>query len=95
MSIYTLICTDGLVDLTKNPLLFTFPPDLDEESLISGAEQLSRAVLASDAELVQQLPDLGRQLIERKDRLRFLISFINENAALGKVGVIHRLTIYN
>lgn len=53
--------------------------------MISGAEQLSRAVLASDPELVQQLPDLGRQLVERKDRLRFLISFINENGALGKV----------
>lgn len=31
----------------QNPLLFSFAPDIDEESLISGAEQLSHAVLAT------------------------------------------------
>lgn len=74
----------------KNPLLFTFPPDVDEESLISGAEQLSRAVLASDIEVVRPNPDLTRQILERKDRLRFLISFINENGALGKMSQTSR-----
>ncbi|KAH8116942.1 Non-repetitive/WGA-negative nucleoporin C-terminal-domain-containing protein [Phellopilus nigrolimitatus] len=69
----------------KNPLLFTFPPDVDEESLISGAEQLSRGVLASDIEVVRSNPDLTQQIIERKDRLRFLIGFINENGGLGKM----------
>ncbi|KAI5123360.1 hypothetical protein M0805_001781 [Coniferiporia weirii] len=74
----------------KNPLLFTFPPDVDEESLISGAEQLSRAVLASDIEVVRPNPDLTRQIVERKDRLRFLIGFINENGALGKMSQTSR-----
>ncbi|EJD02313.1 uncharacterized protein FOMMEDRAFT_124682 [Fomitiporia mediterranea MF3/22] len=74
----------------KNPLLFTFPPDVDEESLISGAEQLSRAVLASDAEVVRPNPDLSQQIRERKDRLRFLIGFINENGALGKMSQTSR-----
>lgn len=69
----------------QNPLLFTFPPDVEEESLISGAEQLSRAVLSSDVEVVRPNPDLTQQITERKDRLRFLIGFINENGALGKV----------
>lgn len=68
--------------------MFTFPPDVDEDSLISGAEQLSRAVLMSDVEVVRPNPDLTRQIMERKDRLRFLISFINENGALGKVCII-------
>lgn len=39
----------------------------------------------SDIEVVRPSPDLTRQLLERKDRLRFLIGFINENGALGKV----------
>ena len=73
---------------SKNPLLFTFPPDVDEESLISGAEQLSRAVLSSDTELVQENLDMTSQIKERKDRLMFLIGFINENGALGKVNRI-------
>ncbi len=38
-----------------------------------------------DIEVVRPSPDLTRQLVERKDRLRFLIGFINENGALGKV----------
>ncbi|THH12017.1 hypothetical protein EW145_g257 [Phellinidium pouzarii] len=74
----------------KNPLLFTFPPDVDEESLISGAEQLSRAVLSSDIEVVHPNPDLTQQITERKDRLRFLIGFINENGALGKMSQTSR-----
>lgn len=31
----------------KNPLHFSFPPEVDEEALMSGAEQLSEAVLES------------------------------------------------
>lgn len=74
-----------LTSFLQNPLLFTFPPDIDEESLITGAEQLSQAVLASDVEIVRPNPDLTRQIMERRERLRFLIGFINENGALGKV----------
>jgi nuclear pore complex protein Nup133 len=72
----------------QNPLLFAFPPDVDEESLISGAEQLSRAVLSSDIEIIRANPDLNRQIVERRERLRFLIGFINENGALGKVSLL-------
>ncbi|RXW20887.1 hypothetical protein EST38_g4970 [Candolleomyces aberdarensis] len=54
----------------ENPLQFSFPPQVDEESLMRGAEQLSQAVLKS-----------GR----RKDRLNWLIGFINENLVLGKM----------
>jgi nuclear pore complex protein Nup133 len=31
----------------QNPLNFSFPPEVDEESLMQGAEQLSQAVLES------------------------------------------------
>ncbi|KAL5532748.1 hypothetical protein ACEPAF_4522 [Sanghuangporus sanghuang] len=74
----------------KNPLLFTFPPDVDEESLIIGAEQLSCAVLASDPQVVRPNPDLTQQILERKERLRFLIHFINENAVLSKMSQTSR-----
>lgn len=33
--------------LAQNPLHFSFPPEVDEESLMLGAEQLSQAVLES------------------------------------------------
>jgi hypothetical protein len=33
----------------QNPLQFSFPPEVDEESLMQGAEQLSKAVLQSGA----------------------------------------------
>ncbi|TDL24789.1 hypothetical protein BD410DRAFT_813702 [Rickenella mellea] len=71
--------------IPENPLLFSFTPDVDEESLISGAEQLSYAVLSSDVEVVRPTHDLTRQFIERKERLKFLIGFINENGVLGKM----------
>ena len=31
----------------QNPLHFSFPPDVDEEALMSGAEQLSQAIMES------------------------------------------------
>ncbi|KAF7967089.1 hypothetical protein HWV62_35891 [Athelia sp. TMB] len=71
--------------LPENPLHFSFPPDVDEESLMLGAEQLSQAVLESDSEVVRPNHDLGAQLSGRKDRLSWLIRFINDNAVLGKV----------
>ncbi|KAF8077905.1 hypothetical protein FPV67DRAFT_1405325 [Lyophyllum atratum] len=71
--------------LPENPLQFSFPPDVDEESLMQGAEQLSQAVLESDSEVVQRNHDLGAQLTERKERLSWLIRFINDNAALTKM----------
>ncbi|KAK0469814.1 Non-repetitive/WGA-negative nucleoporin C-terminal-domain-containing protein [Desarmillaria tabescens] len=71
--------------LTNNPLTFTFPPDVDEESLMRGAEQLSQAILQSDPILVQRNHDLSAHLTSRKERLSFLIHFINDNAVLGKI----------
>ncbi|THH17812.1 hypothetical protein EW146_g3080 [Bondarzewia mesenterica] len=54
---------------SENPLSFSFPPEVNEDSLMSGAEQLSRAILESD----------------HLERLSFLIKFINENGVLGKI----------
>ncbi|KAK0450161.1 Non-repetitive/WGA-negative nucleoporin C-terminal-domain-containing protein [Armillaria borealis] len=71
--------------LPNNPLTFTFPPDVDEESLMQGAEQLSQAILQSDPVLVQRNHDLSAHLTSRKERLSFLIQFINDNAVLGKI----------
>ncbi|KAK0204765.1 hypothetical protein DFS33DRAFT_1322617 [Desarmillaria ectypa] len=71
--------------LANNPLTFTFPPDVDEESLMRGAEQLSQAILQSDPILVQRNHDLNAHLTSRKERLSFLIHFINDNAVLGKI----------
>ncbi|TFY72665.1 hypothetical protein EVG20_g323 [Dentipellis fragilis] len=68
----------------ENPLRFTFPPEIDEDSLMTGAEQLSRAILESDHEVVRPNNDLTSQMIGRKERLGFLIKFVNENGALGK-----------
>ncbi|KAJ2920658.1 hypothetical protein H1R20_g16437, partial [Candolleomyces eurysporus] len=69
----------------ENPLQFSFPPQVDEESLMRGAEQLSQAVLRSDSEVVRRNHDLTAQLSSRKDRLNWLIGFINENLVLGKM----------
>ncbi|KAH7921734.1 hypothetical protein BV22DRAFT_1095926 [Leucogyrophana mollusca] len=69
----------------ENPLHFCFPPEVDGESLMAGAEQLSRAVLESDPEIVRPNHDLTSQLTGRKDRLSWLVRFINDNAALGKM----------
>ncbi|KAK7014839.1 methyltransferase type 11 [Favolaschia claudopus] len=71
--------------IPDNPLQFSFPPQIDEESLMQGAEQLSKAVLQSDPELVRSNPDLSAQLTNRKERLSWLIHFINDNAVLGKM----------
>ncbi|THU89518.1 hypothetical protein K435DRAFT_969042 [Dendrothele bispora CBS 962.96] len=79
--------------LPLNPLHFSFPPDVDEESLMQGAEQLSRAVLESDPELVRSSYDMTAQLRSRKDRLTWLIQFINENAVLLKMSQISRQTL--
>lgn len=69
----------------ENPLHFSFPPHVDEESLMRGAEQLSDAVLVSDPEVVRRNHDLTAQLNSRKDRLNWLIGFINENLVRGKM----------
>ncbi|KAF9476583.1 methyltransferase type 11 [Pholiota conissans] len=68
-----------------NPLKFSFPPELNEDALMQGAEQLSQAVLKSDPEVVRQSPDMTAQLNGRKERLSWLIGFINENAVLVKM----------
>lgn len=38
-----------------------------------------------DSQLVRQSPDMTNQLTGRKERLSWLIGFINENAVLYKV----------
>ncbi|KAG6898380.1 hypothetical protein C0992_009055 [Termitomyces sp. T32_za158] len=55
--------------IPDNPLHFSLPPDLDEESLMQGAQQLSRAVLESDSDIIQKNHDLGAQLSERKESI--------------------------
>ncbi|KAJ7111560.1 hypothetical protein C8R43DRAFT_1091558 [Mycena crocata] len=81
------IMTQAIVygSIPDNPLQFSFPPEVDEESLMQGAEQLSKAVLKSDPEVVRSNPDLTAQLTSRKERLSWLIHFINDNAVLGKM----------
>ncbi|XP_006458086.1 hypothetical protein AGABI2DRAFT_216285 [Agaricus bisporus var. bisporus H97] len=71
--------------LPENPLHFSFPPEIDAERLMQGAEQLSDAVLRSDPDVVRKNHDLTSQLISRKERLSWLIQFINDNAVLGKM----------
>ncbi|KAK7054841.1 hypothetical protein VNI00_003304 [Paramarasmius palmivorus] len=71
--------------LPNNPLHFSFPPDLDEESLMQGAEQLSQAILESDPQLVRMSQDLTSQLKGRIERLNWLIQFINDNLVLVKM----------
>ncbi|KAJ6630853.1 hypothetical protein B0H10DRAFT_2160229 [Mycena sp. CBHHK59/15] len=81
------IMTQAIVygSLPDNPLQFSFPPEVDEESLMQGAEQLSKAVLRSDAEVVRSNHDLSAQLTSRKERLSWLIHFINDNVVLVKM----------
>lgn len=38
--------------LPQNPLHFSFPPEIDEESLMSGASRLSSAILESGRRLL-------------------------------------------
>ena len=54
---------------------------------MTGAEQLSEAILESDTEVVRAQHDLHAQMTTRKERLSFLIKFINDNSALTKVCV--------
>ena len=75
--------------LDQNPLHFSFPPDVDEEALMTGAEQLSQAIMESDPGVVRPNPDLQAQMSGRKDRLSFLIKFINDNGVLTKVRLYH------
>ncbi|KAI0341587.1 hypothetical protein BDW22DRAFT_1358408 [Trametopsis cervina] len=74
----------------ENPLQFSFPPDVDEEALMSGAEQLSHAIMESDVEVVRPNHDLQTQLAHRKERLSFLIKFINDNGVLPKMSQASR-----
>ena len=52
---------------------------------MAGAEQLSQAVMESDPTIVRPNTDLTAQMQSRKDRLSFLIGFINDNGVLTKV----------
>nr|GAT53189.1 methyltransferase type 11 [Mycena chlorophos] len=81
------IMTQAIVygSIPENPLQFSFPPGIDAESLMQGAEQLSAEVMRSDPGVVRNNPDLGAQLTTRKERLSWLIHFINDNAVLGKM----------
>ncbi|RPD66182.1 hypothetical protein L227DRAFT_539315 [Lentinus tigrinus ALCF2SS1-6] len=79
--------------LPENPLHFSFPPEVDEEALMSGAEHLSEAVLESDPEVVRAHHDLSSQMSGRKDRLSFLIKFINDNSVLTKMAQRSRQTL--
>ncbi|KAH9966798.1 Non-repetitive/WGA-negative nucleoporin C-terminal-domain-containing protein [Russula dissimulans] len=69
----------------ENPLHFSFPPEIDEDSLMSGAMLLSGAILASDSGVIRPNNDLTVQLNSRKEKTSFLIKFINENGVLGKM----------
>ncbi|EKM55617.1 uncharacterized protein PHACADRAFT_256352 [Phanerochaete carnosa HHB-10118-sp] len=69
----------------ENPLHFSFPPDVDEEALMSGAEQLSQAIMESDTSVIRPNHDLTAQLTHRRERLSFLIKFINDNGVLTKM----------
>ncbi|EIW85147.1 hypothetical protein CONPUDRAFT_70040 [Coniophora puteana RWD-64-598 SS2] len=71
--------------IPENPLHFSFPPDVDEDGLMNGAEQLSKAVIESDPEIIRPDHDLTSQLTSRKERLSWLIHFINDNGVLTKL----------
>ncbi|KAI9466341.1 hypothetical protein BJY52DRAFT_1367647 [Lactarius psammicola] len=64
---------------SENPLHFSFPPEIEEDSLMSGAALLSSAILQSDSTVVRSNNDLTVQLNSRKEKISFLIKFINEN----------------
>ncbi|KAK2466879.1 hypothetical protein APHAL10511_001137 [Amanita phalloides] len=71
--------------ISENPLHFSFPPEVDEEHLMRGAEQLSLAILESDLALVKRDHDLNAQMTARKEKLSWLIGFINDNGVLVKM----------
>ncbi|KZT09491.1 uncharacterized protein LAESUDRAFT_646564 [Laetiporus sulphureus 93-53] len=70
---------------SENPLQFSFPPEIDEDALMMGAQQLSRAVLKSDGKIVRPHPDLQTQIAGRKERLIFLNKFIIDNGVMDKM----------
>lgn len=70
---------------SENPLHFSFPPEIDEESLMSGASRLSSAILESDTAVIRPNNDLTVQITSRKEKISFLIKFINENGVIGKM----------
>ena len=55
---------------------------------MTGAEQLSEAVMDSEQGIVRPSHDLQTQMSIRKERLSFLIKFINDNGVLPKVDSI-------
>ena len=57
---------------------------------MQGAIQISQSVLESDSLLILRNNDLHAQMTTRKERLSFLIHFINDNGVLGKVNIIQR-----
>ncbi|KIM58886.1 hypothetical protein SCLCIDRAFT_127429 [Scleroderma citrinum Foug A] len=73
--------------IASNPLQFILPPSpiLDGDALMRAAEEMSAGVLASDPEIVRPNHDLTAQLTARKERLSWLIGFINDNGALAKM----------
>ncbi|KAN0123739.1 Non-repetitive/WGA-negative nucleoporin C-terminal domain containing protein [Russula decolorans] len=70
---------------SENPLHFSFPPEIDEESLMSGASRLSSSILESDTAVIRPNNDLTVQITNRKEKISFLIKFINENGVIGKM----------
>ncbi|KIY72168.1 hypothetical protein CYLTODRAFT_344529 [Cylindrobasidium torrendii FP15055 ss-10] len=76
--------------IRDNPLKFTFPPGLDPESLMTAATKLSDMVMKSDPSLVSPNNDMHQQLSIRKERLSFLMDFINVNEVQDKVDVLCR-----
>lgn len=52
---------------------------------MNGAELLSTQVMQSDPSIVRSSLDLHAQMSVRKERLSFLIKFINDNAVLTKM----------
>ncbi|KAF8636731.1 hypothetical protein AX17_003534 [Amanita inopinata Kibby_2008] len=76
--------------IPENPLHFSFPPVVDEEFLMQGAQQLSQAILESDPELVKKDHDLSAQMTARKEKLSWLIGFINDNGVLVKMSQKYR-----
>lgn len=70
---------------SENPLHFSFPPEIEEDSLMSGAALLSSAILQSDSTVIRPNNDLTVQLNSRKEKISFLIKFINENGVLSKM----------
>ncbi|KAH9952015.1 hypothetical protein B0H21DRAFT_800355 [Amylocystis lapponica] len=68
-----------------NPLQFSFPPEVDGQALMDGAEQLSWSILVSDPDVVRPHHDLQAQIISRREKMSFLIKFIGDNGVLHKM----------